>query len=205
MYIICSDLEGIYTPEIWINVSEKTGIEKLKLTTRDISDYDVLMKGRLALLHEHNLKLRDIQEVIEQLKPLPGAKEFLAWLRSGYQLIIVSDTFREFAGPLMAQLEYPTLLCHHLTTDKEGTITGYNLRQPDAKRMVVKALQELKYKVIAIGDSYNDLSMLRQADRAILFRPPQNVINENPDLPYVTLYEELKAKILSLTSDERED
>lgn len=205
MYIICSDLEGIYTPEIWINVSEKTGIEKLKLTTRDISDYDVLMKGRLALLHEHNLKLKDIQEVIKQLKPLPGAKEFLAWLRSEYQLIIVSDTFREFAGPLMAQLDYPTLLCHHLTIDKKGTITGYNLRQPDAKRMVVKALQELKYKVVAIGDSYNDLSMLRQADRAILFRPPQNVINENPDLPYVTLYEELKVKILSLTSDERED
>lgn len=202
MYIICSDLEGIYTPEIWINVSLRTGIEKLKLTTRDISDYDVLMKGRLAILAENNLKLKDIQDVIGQLEPLPGAREFLSWLRSEFQLIIVSDTFREFAGPLMAKLDYPTLLCHHLTTDENGLITEYNLRQKDAKKMVVTALQELKYKVIAIGDSYNDLSMLRKAERGILFRPPQNVIDENKDLPVVTTYEDLKEKILEITREE---
>jgi phosphoserine/homoserine phosphotransferase len=203
MYIICSDLEGIYTPEIWINVSVRTGIEKLKLTTRDISDYDVLMKGRLALLRENNLKLKDIQDVISQLQPLPGAREFLAWLRSEFQLIVVSDTFREFAGPLMAKLDYPTLLCHQLRTDEEGNITDYLLRQKDAKRKVVEALQSLKYKVIAIGDSYNDLAMLRKAESAILFRPPQNVIDENSDLPVVTTYSDLKNMILGITAAEK--
>lgn len=202
MYIICSDLEGIYTPEIWINVSKHTGIEELKLTTRDINDYDVLMRGRLALLRKHNLKLADIQKIISQLKPLPGAKEFLDWLRTKYQLIIVSDTFSEFADPLMEQLERPTLLCHHLTTDTEGNIIDYNLRQKDAKKMVAEALQSLNYKVIAIGDSYNDLSMLRQADKAILFRPPKNVIDENSDIPVITGYEELRKSILGITGTE---
>jgi phosphoserine/homoserine phosphotransferase len=201
MYIICSDLEGIYTPEIWINVSIHTGIEELKLTTREVNDYNVLMKGRLSILKQHGLKLTDIQKVIQQLKPLQGAREFLDWVRSEFQLIIVSDTFREFADPLMEQLGRPTLLCHHLTTDAEGNITDYNLRQQDAKRKVVEALQNLNYKVIAIGDSYNDISMLRKAEKAILFRPPQNVINENPDLPYVTSYEELKRSILEITGN----
>jgi phosphoserine/homoserine phosphotransferase len=202
MYIICSDLEGIYTPEIWINVSEHTGIEELKLTTRDISDYDILMRGRLSLLRQHNLKLADIQKVISELKPLPGAKEFLDWLRAKYQLIIVSDTFREFADPLMEKLGRPTLLCHHLTIDNEGNILDYNLRQKDAKRMVVRALQSLNYKVIAIGDSYNDISMLRQAEKAILFRPPRNVIDENSDITVVTGYEELRKSILDITGNE---
>jgi len=202
MYIVCSDLEGIYVPEIWINVSNHTGIEELKLTTRDISDYNVLMRGRLALLRQHNLKLSDIQKVISKLRPLPGAKEFLDWLRSQLQLIVVSDTFLEFAGPLMEQLDRPTLLCHHLTTDKEGNILDYNLRQQDAKRMVVEALQSLNYKVIAIGDSYNDLSMLRKAEKAILFNPPRNVIEENSDLNVVKSYMELKESILRIIENE---
>ncbi|MBI5008380.1 MAG: bifunctional phosphoserine phosphatase/homoserine phosphotransferase ThrH [Bacteroidia bacterium] len=192
MYIVCSDLEGIYTPEIWISVSTHTGIEELKLTTRDVNDYNILMRGRLSLLKQHNLKLKDIQGVIHKLEPLEGAKEFLDWIRSVMQLIIVSDTFTEFADPLMEKLGRPTLLCHHLTTDEDGNITNYNLRQQDAKRKVVEALQNLNYKVIAIGDSYNDISMLRKAEKAILFRPPKNVIDENPDITCVTSYEELK-------------
>ena len=202
MYIICSDLEGIYVPEIWINVSAHTGIEELKLTTRDISDYDVLMKGRLELLRRHNLKLSDIQKVISELEPLPGAREFLGWLRSRFQLIVVSDTFREFAEPLMELLDRPTLMCHHLTTNSDGFITDYNLRQKDAKKMVVEALQSLHYKVIAIGDSYNDLSMLRKAEKAILFNPPRNVIDENPDLTVVRSYDELKKLITQIADDE---
>lgn len=203
MYIVCSDLEGIYTPEIWINVAKQTGIEELKLTTRDVSDYNVLMKGRLALLRQHNLKLTDIQYVISKLKPLPGALEFLTWLRSRLQLIIVSDTFLEFADPLMEQLDRPTLLCHHLTTDSDGNITDYNLRQQDAKRKVVEALQGLKYKVIAIGDSYNDISMLRKAEIAILYNPPRNVIEENPDLPVALSYSDLREKIMSVIISEK--
>jgi phosphoserine/homoserine phosphotransferase len=203
MYIICSDLEGIYTPEIWINVAKYTGIEELKLTTREVNDYNVLMRGRLSLLKQHGLKLADIQNVIRQLKPLQGAREFLDWLRSEFQLIIVSDTFREFADPLMEQLGRPTLLCHDLTTDEEGNITEYNLRQQDAKRKVVEALQNLNYKVIAIGDSYNDISMLRKAEKAILFRPPQNVIDENTDLQYVTSYEELRRIIVETTASNK--
>lgn len=203
MYIVCSDLEGIYTPEIWINVAKQTGIEELKLTTRDVSDYNVLMKGRLALLRQHNLKLTDIQYVISKLKPLPGALEFLTWLRSRLQLIIVSDTFLEFADPLMEQLDRPTLLCHHLTTDSDGNITDYNLRQQDAKRKVVEALQGLKYKVIAIGDSYNDISMLRKAEKAILYNPPRNVIEENPDLPVALSYSDLREKIMSVIISEK--
>lgn len=202
MYIICSDLEGVYVPEIWINVSAHTGIEELKLTTRDISDYDVLMKGRLELLSRHNLKLSDIQKVISELEPLPGAREFLGWLRSRFQLIVVSDTFREFADPLMELLDRPTLMCHHLTTNNDGFITDYNLRQNDAKRMVVEALQSLNYKVIAIGDSYNDLSMLRKAEKAILFNPPQNVIDENSDLTVVRSYDELKKAITQIADAE---
>ncbi len=202
MYIICSDLEGIYTPEIWINVAEYTGIKELKLTTRDISDYDVLMAGRLSILRQHNLKISDIQNVIRKLEPLEGAREFLDWLRTDFQLIIVSDTFREFAGPLMEKLGRPTLLCHHLTIDHEGNISDYNLRQKDAKRKVVEALQSLNFKVIAIGDSYNDISMLRKSDEAILFRPPANVIDENPDIKVVTDYTDLKNYILEITRND---
>jgi phosphoserine/homoserine phosphotransferase len=198
MYIVCSDLEGVFVPEIWINVSKQTGIEELRLTTRDINDYDVLMKGRLRLLHQHNLTLHDVQNVIARLKPLPGAIEFVDWLRSCAQLIVVSDTFREFADPLMKQLGRPTLLCHHLTTDSDGKIINYNLRQKEAKKMVVEALQSLNYKVIAIGDSYNDIMMLRKAELGILYNPPQKVIDENGDLMVVKSYDELKEVISGL-------
>jgi phosphoserine/homoserine phosphotransferase len=195
MYIVCSDLEGVFVPEIWVNVSKHTGIDELKLTTRDISDYNVLMNRRLELLLKYGLTLRDVQNVISLLKPLPGAVEFLDWLRSKTQLIVVSDTFTEFADPLMRQLGRPTLLCHHLTTDKDGIITDYNLRQEDAKRHVVDSLHSLNYKVIAIGDSYNDISMLNKADYGILYNPPQNVSDENPDLKVVKTYPSLKRTI----------
>jgi phosphoserine / homoserine phosphotransferase len=192
MYIICSDLEGVFVPEIWINVSKKTGIEELKLTTRDISDYNALMKGRLSILKKHGIRLKDIQDVISSLKPLPGAREFVKWVRKRSQFIVVSDTFIEFADPLLEQMDRPTLLCHNLTVDESGNIIDYNLRQKDAKKMVVEALQNLNYKVIAIGDSYNDLSMLRKAEIGILFNPPQKLIEENNDLPVVNTYSDLK-------------
>lgn len=197
MYIICSDLEGVFVPEIWINVSLKTGIEELKLTTRDISDYNVLMKRRIEILKEHGLTIHDIKKVISEIKPLPGALEFLDWLRSNLQLILVSDTFTEFADPLMAQLGRPTLLCNNLTLANNGTITGYNLRQPEGKKKVAAAIQGLNFKVIAVGDSYNDIAMLRQAELGILFRPPLNVIKDHNDLPIVNSYSELKDIISS--------
>ena len=203
MYVICSDLEGVFVPEIWINVSKQTGIEALRLTTRDVSDYDVLMKGRLELLHQHKLTLHDVQKVISLLKPLPGAIEFVDWLRSCAQLIVVSDTFIEFADPLLKQLGRPTLLCHHLTTDAEGNITNYNLRQKDGKKKVVESLQSLNYKVIAIGDSYNDLNMLRKAELGILFNAPRNIIDENSDLMVVTSYDSLREIITKLLDGER--
>ena len=203
MYIVCSDLEGVFVPEIWINVSERTGIEELKLTTRDICDYNVLMKRRLELLRQHGLTLHDIQNAISFLKPLPGALEFVDWVRTCSQLIVVSDTFIEFADPLLKQLGRPTLLCHHLTTDKAGNITNYNLRQKDAKKMVVEALQCLNYKVIAIGDSHNDIAMLRKAELGILFNPPQNVIDKHNDLMVVKSYNELKLIISELIDKER--
>lgn len=202
MYIICSDLEGVFVPEIWVNVSEQTGIEELKLTTRDISDYNVLMKRRLEILHQNGLTLKDVQKVISQLNPLPGALEFLDWARSVVQVIIVSDTFSEFADPLLKQLGRPTLMCHHLTTDSAGNITNYNLRQKDAKKMVAEALQSLNYKVIGIGDSYNDISMLRKAEVGILFNPPQNVINEHGDLMIVRSYNEMKGIIARIIEEE---
>ena len=192
MYIVCSDLEGVFVPEIWVNVSSHTGIDELKLTTRDISDYNILMHRRLELLQKYGLTLRDVQNVISLLKPLPGALEFIDWLRTKTQLIVVSDTFTEFAEPLIRQLGRPTLLCHHLTTDSEGNITDYNLRQEDAKKHVVEALQTLNYKVIAIGDSYNDISMLRKADHGILYNPPQNVADEHNDLKVIKTYLSLK-------------
>ncbi len=203
MYVICSDLEGVFVPEIWINVSLHTGIEELKLTTRDISDYDVLMQGRLKLLRQHKLTLHDVQKVISGLRPLPGAVEFVEWLRSCAQLIVVSDTFIEFAGPLLGQLGRPTLFCHHLTTDSSGNITNYNLRQKDGKKKVVESLQNLNYKVIAIGDSYNDLNMLRKADLGILFNAPANIIEANRDLSVVGSYDELRKVISGLLNGEK--
>ena len=192
MYIVCSDLEGVFVPEIWVNVSKHTGIDELKLTTRDISDYNVLMRRRLDILHQNKLTIDDIRHVISYIKPLPGATEFIYWLRRKTQLIVVSDTYEEFAGPLMEKLGLPTLFCNNLTIDDFGTITGYNLRQENGKMKVAEALQNLSYKVIAIGDSYNDIAMLRKAEVGILYRPPQNVINDHNDLPVVNSYDELR-------------
>ena len=198
MYIVCSDLEGIFTPEIWINVSEITGIKDLRLTTRDISDYDKLMQYRLNILDKNNLKLSDIQSVIAKMEPLAGAFDFLDWLRSQVPVIIVSDTFVEFAGPLMAKLGQPTLFCNTLTVSQDGAITGYNLRQQDGKQKVASALKSLNYKVIAIGDSYNDITMLQAADHAILYRPPENVKSEYKDLPTAVNYDELRKRLVEI-------
>lgn len=199
MYIVCSDLEGVFVPEVWINVAKKTGIDELKLTTRDIRDYNVLMKKRLAILEEHKLTLKNIQDVIATLEPLDGALEFLTWLRSRLQVIIVSDTFIEFADPLMDKLQRPVLLCNSLVVDTRGMINDYVLRQPDQKRKVVEALQSLNYAVIACGDSYNDISMLKTAEHGILFRPPENVIADYPQFPIAKDYNALKERILSFT------
>lgn len=197
MNIICSDLEGVFVPEVWINVAEKTGIEELRLTTRDITDYDVLMTRRLKILKENNLKIKDIQEVIATLEPIPGAREFLKWARETTQIIIVSDTFEEFAEPLMAKLDRPTILCHSLTIDNEGNVIDYNLRQKDPKRKVIQAFKGLDYKTIAMGDSYNDVSMLKEADHGILFKAPEKVIKEFPQFPNTADYDKLKELITS--------
>ena len=196
MYLVCSDLEGIFTPEIWINVAEITGIDELRLTTRDISDYDVLMKKRLAILDEHNLTLDDIQAVIAKMEPVEGALDFLDWLRAIVPLIIVSDTYVEFAGPLISKLGQPTLFCNTLSVNGDGSISGYNLRQQDGKKKVTQALRSLNNEVIAIGDSYNDITMLKAADHAILYRPPDNVKEEYPEFPTTYNYDELKAQLL---------
>ncbi len=193
MQIACLDLEGVLVPEIWINVAERTGIDELRATTRDISDYDTLMRQRLNLLDEHNLKLADIQAVIAGMGPMEGAADFLDHLRETFQVIILSDTFYEFAAPLMKQLGHPTLLCHQLGIDGEGRVADYRLRMPDQKREAVKALHGLNFKVIAAGDSYNDTSMLSEAEAGILFRPPQNVIDEFPQFPVTATYDELEA------------
>ena len=195
MYIVCSDLEGVFVPEVWINVAEKTNIPELRLTTRDINDYDVLMKQRLKILAEHGLKLKDIQDVIGKIEPLDGANDFINWIKKITQLIIVSDTFAQFADPLMNQLNRPTLFCHTLVVNENDEIVDYKLRQKDPKRKVVQALQSLEYKVIAFGDSYNDVSMLQQADVGILFKPPQNVIDDYPELPVTNNYVELKSML----------
>ena len=195
MYIVCADMEGIFTPEIWINVAEITGIKELRLTTRDIPDYDVLMKQRLSILKQHGLTLQDIQTVIAKMKPLDGAKDFLNWLRSRLQVIIVSDTYVEFAGPLLEKLGQPTLFCNTLSVEADGRISGYNLRQKDGKRKVATALANLNYKVIAIGDSYNDITMLKTAERAILYCPPDNIKDEYSEFTVTRTYDELKQAI----------
>ena len=196
--LACLDLEGVLIPEIWIAVAEKTGIKKLRLTTRDIPDYDELMRGRLKILDEHNLKLADIQEVIGTLSPLEGAKEFLDWLKSEFQVIILSDTFYQFAGPLMEKLEHPTLFCNELIVNDDGCITNYRLRQPDGKTKAVTALKGLNFQVIAAGDSYNDTGMLKVADAGILFRPPDNVIEEFPQFPVTHTYDEFKKTLADI-------
>jgi phosphoserine/homoserine phosphotransferase len=193
--IIVADLEGVFLPEIWINVAERTGIEDLKLTTRDISDYDVLMTKRLSLLHDNNLKIQDINKVIAALEPLDGALEILKWIREKSQIIILSDTFEEFAKPLMAKLNFPTLFCHNLTIDDQGNITGYNIRIDNQKAKAVKALKELNYHVIAFGDSYNDIGMIQEAHQGFFFSPPPSVVTDFPKIPVTENYQELRTMI----------
>ena len=193
--LVCLDLEGVLIPEIWVNVAAKTGIAELRLTTRDISDYDVLMKRRMGILDQHRLGLADIQAVIASLRPLEGASEFLGWLRTRCQVIILSDTFYEFALPLMKQLGYPTLFCNSLEVDATGRIVNYHLRQPDQKRQSVSALKGLRFRVVAAGDSYNDTSMLAEADAGIFFRPPEAISRQFPQFPVTQTYGELKEQL----------
>jgi len=199
--VIAADLEGVFTPEVWIAVAEKTGIERLRLTTRDVPDYDQLMKGRLKILRENGLTLDDIQAVIKTLQPLPGALEFLNWVRSRSQLIVLSDTYAEFAAPLMAKLGYPTLFCNFLTVDENRNIVDYNIRIRDGKKEAVVALRGLNFRVIAIGDSYNDTTMLAAADVGLLFRPPDNVAAEFPQFKVTRTYDELRQEIERLLED----
>ncbi|MBP8918332.1 MAG: bifunctional phosphoserine phosphatase/homoserine phosphotransferase ThrH [Micropruina sp.] len=191
MRMACLDLEGVLIPEVWIAVAEATGIEDLRRTTRDEPDYDALMRYRLDLLERHGLGLREIQRVIGTLDPMPGAVEMVDWLREHFQLIILSDTFYEFGMPFMAKLGHPTLLCHRLRIE-ENRIVDYALRMPDQKREAVRRFHELNFQVIAAGDSYNDTSMLGEADAGILFRPPANVIAEFPQFPVTRTYDELR-------------
>jgi phosphoserine/homoserine phosphotransferase len=193
--LVCLDLEGVLVPEIWIEFAERTGIDELRATTRDIPDYDVLMKQRLGLLEQHGLRIGDIQAVINDTRPLAGAIEFVDWLRQQFQLIILSDTFYEFSQPLMRQLGWPTLFCHRLITDDEGRVVDYRLRQEDPKRASVKAFHSLNYRVIAAGDSYNDTTMLDEADTGILFCAPENVIAEFPQFQAVHSYSDLQRAI----------
>lgn len=200
MEMVCLDLEGILVPEIWINVAEATGVEALRVTTRDVPDYDALMHQRLLILEEHQIKLSDIQKIIAEMGPLDGAQEFLGWLRERFQLVVVSDTFYEFAAPLLSKLGHPTLFCHHLEVRPDGSVSGYHLRQVDSKREAIKAFHGLNYNVIAVGDSYNDTSMLTEADAGILFRPPENVLAEFSQFTAVSDYDELRKELLEVSS-----
>ena len=193
--IVTLDLEGVFTPEIWIEFANKVGIPELRRTTRDEPDYDKLMRFRIALLQEHGLTLSDIQEVIAGMDLLPGAREFLDWLRVRAQVIILSDTFYQFALPLMAKLGYPTLFCHSLVTDENDMIVDYRLRMPESKRAAVNALKAINFTIVAAGDSYNDIEMLKEADVAFLFRPPANVVAEFPQFKVAEDYETLKTYI----------
>ena len=192
MEVICLDLEGVLLPEIWKGVANKTGIKELELTTRNIPDYNELMSNRLRIMKQNQLDQPVIQEVVSQLQPLTGAKDFLDWLRTEFQVIILSDTFYEFAKPLIAQLGWPTLFCHHLEVENNNKITGYRLRMEDHKRMAVQSLKKLNFNVKAAGDSYNDISMLKAADEGYLFNAPSSIIKEFPEFPTFNNYDELK-------------
>jgi phosphoserine/homoserine phosphotransferase len=195
MIVVCLDLEGVLVPEIWINVAERTGIEALRRTTRDEPDYDKLMRGRLEILDANGLGLPEIQEAIGGLEPLDGALEFLGWLRERFQVVVLSDTFYQFAAPLMRKLGSPTLFCHDLEVEPSGRIAAYRLRMPDQKRASVRALRAIEFPVIAAGDSYNDTTMLGEANAGILFRPPDNVVAEFPQFPVTRTYAELRAAV----------
>ena len=200
MEIACLDLEGVLVPEIWIAFAQITGIEELKATTRDVADYEALMNQRLRLLDEHRLGLAEIQAVIADLQPLEGAHDFVDWMNQRFQVVILSDTFYEFSQPLMRQLGWPTILCHRLVVDDAGKVTGYKLRQQDGKRQCVKAFRGLNFRVIAAGDSYNDTSMLEEADAGILFRAPDTVMAAFPQYPAVHSYDALRQEFLKASN-----
>ena len=200
MEVLCFDLEGVFIPEIWINVANQTGIEALRLTTRDVPDYDQLMNYRLRILDEKGLGIAEIQQAIGGMHPLPGARDFLEWARRHFQVVILSDTFYQFAEPIMAQLGYPVLFCHNLEIDERGRIVDYKLRMSRQKEAAVQAFQNLNFTVFASGDSYNDTGMLLAADRGFLFNPPQKVAEEFPQLPVVMSYNELQSELVRATS-----
>ncbi len=201
MEIICLDLEGVLVPEIWIAFSEKTGIPELRITTREEPDYDKLMKYRMNILREHNLTLKDIQDVIATIRPLEGAREFLDKVREITQVVILSDTFTEFAKPLMRQLGWPTILCNSLIVDEKGMLTGMKLRQQDGKRKAIDGFRSMNFRTFAAGDSYNDLTMIRKADKGCLFRAPANILKEEPDLKLCTTYDEFFAEIKAFVEE----
>lgn len=196
MQIVCLDLEGVLVPEVWIELAKRTGIEELKLTTRDIQDYDELMTRRLKIMDEHGLKITDIQDAIAAMGPMEGAKDFVHWLDERFQLVILSDTFYEFAEPLMRQLDWPTLFCHKLTIEPNGRVASYNLRMKDHKTQAVKAFHQLNFKVMAAGDSYNDTGMLQEADFGTFFKAPDNCLKDFPHLGHQEDYEGLKQAFL---------
>lgn len=197
MKLFCADLEGVFLPEVWIEVAKKVGIEELKLTTRDISDYDVLMKKRLSILNENNLKIQDIVDVISTIDPLEGATETLDWIRERTQIIILSDTFEEFSKPMMKKLNNPALLCHSLSIDNDGNIKDYNIRIESQKKVAVKAFKNMNYTVTAFGDSYNDTQMIIEADNGFFYNPPEAVIRDFPSIPVTKNYNEVKKMIES--------
>lgn len=193
--LVATDLEGILLPEIWIAVAERTGIDQLRLTTRDVADYDELMRMRLNVLRDHGLRLADLQSVIAGMEVLPGAMEFLAWVRTQAPLIIITDSFYELLAPFLPKLSYATIFAHRLEIDTAGNLVGYRLRVTDGKRKALQAFRELGFRTLAVGDSYNDIGMLQAADRGVLFRPPANVIADYPDLPVTREYDELRAQV----------
>ena len=200
MEIACLDLEGVLVPEVWIGVAERTGISELRATTRDVPDYDVLMRQRLSIIENHGLTLSDVREVIGTMEPMDGAIRFLDWLRTRFQIIILSDTFYEFSSPLMRKLGWPTLFCNHLEIDGEDRIIEYRLRQADQKRQAIQALRMLNFRTIAAGDSYNDIAMLSEADAGIFFRPPGDIAQAFPQYPVTENYEELRAEFRRASS-----
>ena len=201
MEIICLDLEGVLVPEIWIAFAEKTGLEQLKITTREEPDYHKLMNYRMDILRKNNLSLKDIQDVIATIKPLEGAREFLDRVREMTQVVILSDTFSEFAKPLMKQLGWPTILCNSLVTDRDGMLTGIRMRQEDGKRKAIDGFRAMGFRTFAAGDSYNDLTMIRKADRGCLFRAPENILKECPDLRLCTTYDQFLEEISAFVED----
>ena len=201
MKVICLDLEGVLVPEIWIAFAEHTGIEELRMTTRDISDYDELMSKRLEILKDNSFTIADIQSVISTLQPFPGAKKLLAWIRERFQLVILSDTFYEFSAPLMAQLDFPTILCHTLNINEEGFISNYKLRQQDAKKRAVEGFQAMNFKVLAAGDSHNDIGMLSTADYGFFINAPDVIRKQHPDIQSVNGFDELKRGISQVDSE----